>query len=54
MHGKGSFMWPDGRRYIGEYSNDKKEGFGEFFWADNSQYSGDFKNNNIHVAKEIN
>lgn len=24
----------DGRRYKGEYKNDKKEGYGEFKWPD--------------------
>ncbi len=24
MHGEGIYNWPDGRRYVGEYSKDKK------------------------------
>jgi len=28
MHGKGTFKWPDGRVYVGEYFEDKKHGFG--------------------------
>lgn len=28
MNGKGIFIWPDGRRYKGEFANDKKDGFG--------------------------
>jgi len=24
MHGKGEFTWSDGRRYVGEYVDDKK------------------------------
>jgi len=34
MHGKGIFTWRDGRRYEGDYINDKKEGFGMFEWPD--------------------
>lgn len=30
MDGKGEFVWPDGRKYIGHYVEDKKHGFGEF------------------------
>ena len=44
MHGKGAFTWPDGRRYIGEYANDKKEGFGEFIWQDGRGYRGEWLN----------
>ena len=32
MNGKGVFTWIDGRRYIGEYVDDKKEGEGVFEW----------------------
>ena len=29
MHGKGFFLWPDGKKYSGQYYEDKKEGYGE-------------------------
>jgi len=32
MDGHGVFEWPDGRKYEGEYSDDKKEGQGTFYW----------------------
>ena len=34
MHGRGVFTWPDGRKYEGEYIEDKKEGQGIFYWPD--------------------
>ncbi len=34
MNGKGSFYWPDGKRYEGEYKNDLKHGLGSFIWLD--------------------
>jgi hypothetical protein len=40
MHGKGSFAWADGRKYEGEYFNDKKEGKGIFTWNDGRMYDG--------------
>ena len=43
MEGKGIFTWPDGRRYEGEYRNDKKEGFGTFYWNDGKIYKGNWK-----------
>jgi MORN repeat. len=32
MHGKGVFLFKDGRKYTGEYVEDKKEGYGVFEW----------------------
>jgi len=43
MHGKGLFAWPDGKVYIGEYIDDKKEGYGEFKWPDGKIYKGAWK-----------
>lgn len=40
MHGNGVLIWPDGRRYQGEYQNDKKHGYGEFYWKDGKIYKG--------------
>lgn len=44
MHGRGIFTWSDGRKYEGEYVNDKKEGCGEFSWPDGRAYKGSWKN----------
>jgi hypothetical protein len=44
MNGKGVFTWPDGRKYEGEYSNDKKQGYGEYTWADGRTYKGNWLN----------
>jgi MORN repeat len=32
MHGKGIFTFKDGRKYVGDYKEDKKEGYGVFEW----------------------
>ena len=40
MHGRGVFTWPDGRKYEGEYVNDKKHGEGVFTWPDGRKYVG--------------
>ncbi len=40
MHGKGLYTWGDGRKYEGEYLNDKKHGFGKYVWADGRAYIG--------------
>ena len=40
MHGNGVYTWKDGRKYDGEYYNDKKHGLGTYTWADGRQYYG--------------
>jgi hypothetical protein len=42
MHGSGEFEWNDGRQYIGEYREDKKEGKGIFLWPDGRKYDGEW------------
>ncbi len=32
MDGEGVFVWPDQRKYIGQYKDDKKHGYGTFEW----------------------
>lgn len=45
MSGYGEFSWPDGKKYIGLYKNDKKNGFGIFNWPEHSKaYVGFWKN----------
>jgi hypothetical protein len=44
MHGKGIYTWKDGRKYEGEYKNDKKDGYGEYTWIDGRKYAGQWKN----------
>lgn len=40
MDGQGEFRWPDERKYIGSYVEDKKHGYGEFEWPDGRKYKG--------------
>merc|ERR1712217_830445 len=32
--------WPDGRRYSGQYAEDRKHGEGTFSWQDGRRYQG--------------
>lgn len=48
MHGYGVFSWPDGRRYEGDYSDDKKQGRGTFQWSDGRKYIGGWYNGKQH------
>lgn len=43
-NGKGLFLWPDGRKYDGEYKDDLKDGYGMFSSKDgNTYYKGQWK-----------
>ena len=44
MHGKGVYIWGDGRRYEGNYVNDLKHGYGIYFWIDGRKYEGEWAN----------
>jgi hypothetical protein len=43
MHGRGNLSWKDGKKYEGDFLNDKREGHGTFKWADGRQYIGEWK-----------
>ena len=32
MDGKGILVWDNGRRYTGDFKEDKRTGYGEFIW----------------------
>ena len=32
MHGEGTFIWTDDKKYKGQYVEDKKQGYGIFEW----------------------
>lgn len=40
--GKGTFIWPNGDKYIGEFKLNYRHGFGNQLWSDGSFYEGFF------------
>lgn len=44
MEGHGTYIWPNGEIFEGEYVNDVTEGQGIHTWPDGSFYKGEFKN----------
>jgi hypothetical protein len=38
MEGMGVYTWADGRKYEGEYKDDKKHGYGLYEWVDGRHY----------------
>ena len=43
LHGKGTFTWSDGKKYVGDFKEGTNEGKGTFYWPDGDKYVGDFK-----------
>ena len=41
------------KKYIGNYKNDKKEGYGEFIWNNGKKYRGNWKNGNQNGEGEF-
>ena len=37
----GTFIWPVGDKYVGEWKDDKRNGQGTYTWGDSSQWKGD-------------
>ena len=40
LHGRGYFTWPDGRKYEGQFVDDKKQGYGVYIWPDGKSKLG--------------
>lgn len=38
----GVYQWSDGRKYEGEWKNNKMEGYGSFTWPDGRKYDGEY------------
>jgi hypothetical protein len=43
MHGKGILSWSDGRSYVGDYKQNKENGFGNYTWPDGKMFAGMWK-----------
>ena len=43
MHGQGTYTYPDGRKYVGEYKYGQPNGHGTLTWSDVEKYVGEFK-----------
>merc|ERR1719409_1677503 len=40
--------WPDGRKYCGQYADDRKDGDGTFSWQDGRRYQGQWVSGKRH------
>ncbi|CAF1204981.1 unnamed protein product [Didymodactylos carnosus] len=44
IHGKGTFIYPDGSKYEGEWNENVREGYGKYSYPNNDTYEGEWKN----------
>ena len=47
-HGRGTYTWPSGSKYVGEYKNNERHGQGTYTWSDGEKYVGEYKNDDRH------
>ena len=43
IHGLGTYTFPDGEKYAGEYRFDKRHGHGAYTWPDGEEYIGEWE-----------
>ena len=43
VNGKGTFIWPNGDKYNGNWKNQKPHGLGTFIWVNGTKYIGDWE-----------
>ncbi|MDC2993423.1 hypothetical protein OAZ25_01065 [Candidatus Pelagibacter sp.] len=43
VNGKGTFIWPNGDKYNGNWKNQKPHGLGTFKWVNGTKYIGDWE-----------
>jgi len=54
MEGKGEYTWSNGRKYVGEFKNDKENGKGRKTYPSGDVYVGDYVDGNFTgQGKEI-
>jgi hypothetical protein len=47
QNGKGTFLFPGGSMYIGEWKNGQMDGHGEFISSSGAKYSGQWRDGNL-------
>ena len=46
--GQGTYIYPNGEKYEGDWKNGKYPGHGTYSWSNRNKYEGQFKNWNWH------
>lgn len=45
---QGTYKWPNGRKYVGEYKDGKMDGKGTFTFSNGDKYVGEWKDNKLN------
>ena len=53
IHGFGTYIWPDKRKYTGTWSMNKMHGKGEIVWLDGRRYIGVRMNADVGIDKGV-
>ncbi len=48
MNGKGTYVFPNGNRFEGEWSNDVKNGYGILTYVNGEKYEGEWQGDKVH------
>ena len=49
MHGNGTFIYADGKKYIGEWEQNQMHGEGTFYWPNGTaEFQGEFNKGKYH------
>ena len=47
-NGQGTFTFPDGRKYVGEWKDGLENGLGTYYWKNDDIYEGNFINGEMN------
>jgi hypothetical protein len=50
--GDGTFLFPNGNSYTGEYRGNLMHGKGDFRWGNGNVYTGEFRNGKRHERQD--
>ena len=52
MHGQGTYTYPDGAKYVGEFIKHQRHGQGTYTFANGEKYVGAWKNGNFTKGRQ--